>query len=635
MQPRISPTVSTILASFAMTSLAQAQVPLTVINGFNLFTWNAGTEYPGDSVWSPEKPSTGFPAGLRWVWSERDGMDNVVAPDLYRVYDPAVPGITGAYKFPEARATTLNEDGSPRPSFSWEDQAQPGESGTFEIWFKPDDLTGSHVLWEIGATNKGVAFALEDDELVYAVEANDGAGGNVASIQHRQQLTDTGWHQAIIVIDLVSFQVKSYLDGNLVNQQAFTPSPTYRWTGGNPAGLGTLGVDADFPDAGIAGDAVPTANLTDFNGMIAIHRFYDLDLFDNEIMDNYDAITDAAAADRRADYNGDGSVDANDALDFLSFAAAADTTPISPFQYPFPHNGAGGVQTNDPAMDETFVGDFAWDLDAGFNGGGQEPTFQFPVVNILEPVPVNDTAIPSVRQAFLLNGAEGFRGPKFEFADDTTSAHVLFWLHVDDLVGNHCLFEAGGNAVGFSMYTIGDEILGHINTSVNDGLDEVTVSSGPGVLQTGWHRFEIIVRRFAGGGVGQGYELYMDGQQIAAINDLPGPDGEFGTADDIDNFSPAGTGNSNFIGGNQASFADDVNSIAIPASLSQDDLTPFNGLVGPFRLIQNQPLPADVAANFAADASQNVVNDRADLNGDGSADFFDVLRQLEIIDAAQ
>lgn len=636
MQPRISPTVSTILASFAMTSLAQAQVPITVINGFNLFTWNAGTEYPGDNVWNAEKPSTGFPAGLRWIWTERDGIGDVVAPVLQPVYDPAVPGITGAYKFPEARATSLNLDGSPRGA--WEGQAQPGESGTFEIWFKPEDLTGTHVLWEIGGDNKGIALALEDDELVYAVRASDGAvdpNTNIIDYQHRQVLTAGEWYQAVMVIDLVSFQVKAYLNGNLVNQQAFTPSATYRWTGGNPAGLGTLGTDPGFPDAGIAGDAVANANLTDFNGLIAIHRFYDLDLFDSEVMDNYDAITDADAADRRADFNGDGTIDEADKLDFLSFAAASDTTPISPFQFPFPHNGSGGVQTNDPAMDETFVGDFAWDLDAGFNSGGQEPTFQFPVVNVLDPVAVNDPAIPSVRQAFVLNGAEGFRGPKFEFADDTSAVHVLFWLHVDDLVGNHNLFEAGGNGVGFSMFTMGDEIMGHINTSANDGLDEVTVSSGPGVLQTGWRRFEIIVRRFAGGGVGQGYELYMDGQQIAAINDLPGPDGEFGTADDIDNFSPAGTGNTNFIGGNQASLGDDVNSIAIPASVTQDDLTPFNGLVGPFRMIQAQPLPADVASNFAADATQNVLNARVDLNSDGSADFFDVLQQLGIVDAAK
>lgn len=638
MQPRISPTVSTILASFAMTSLAQAQVPLTVINGFNLYSWNAGTEYPGDNVWNAEKPSTGFPAGLRWIWAERDANDSVVPPALHPVYDSAVPGITGAYKFPEARATTLNENGTVRTSFSWEDQAQPGESGTFEIWFKPEDLTGTHVLWEIGGTNRGIAFALQDDELVYAVVASDGPAGpdqNVIDYEYRQPLAAAEWYQAIMVIDLVSFQVKAYLNGNLVNQQAFTPSATYRWTGGNPAGLGTLGTDPDFPDAGIAGDAVANADLTDFNGYIAIHRFYDLDLFDSEIKANYDAITDADAADRRADFNGDGIVDENDKLDFLTFAAGSDTTPITPFQFPFPHNGSGGVQTNDPAMDETFVGDFAWDLDAGFNPGGQEPTFQFPFANVLEPVPVNDPAIPSVRRAFVLNGAEGFRGPKFEFADDTTAVHVLFWLYVDDLEGNHCLFEAGGNALGFSMFTMGDEIMGHINTSANDGLDEVTVSSGPGVLQTGWRRFEIVVRRFTGGGVGEGYELYMDGQQVAAINDEPGPDGIFGTDDDINNFSPAGTGNSNFIGGNQASLGDDLNSIALPPFITQDDLTPFTGLVGPFRMIQSQPLPAVIAANFAADASQNVLNARVDLNGDASADFFDVLRQLEIVDAAK
>lgn len=622
----------TVLAAGLAVSAAAAQPAITVINGFTFHSWNAATSVPTSDDWTPERPGTGWADGLRWNWQTFDGGGAVVQPAIEPVNDPAVPGISGAFRFPAAKAANINPNGTPRTV--WESQAAVGVAGTFEIWFKPADLDGSHVLWELGATNKGVAFALDGDELVYSVQASDTDSVNQTNYVHRQTLTDTEWHQAVITIDLFSFQITSYLDGVAVNNAAVPPSATYRWSGGNPGGLGMVGSDPLFPDAGIANDAVPVASLTDYDGWISTMRFYNVDLFPNEVLDNYNALTDASAAVRRADYNTDGVADENDKFDFIAFMDSTDTSPITPFQYPFPHNPMGGVQTNDPAMDETYLGDFSWDRDGGFNPTSQEPTFQFPAINVLVPVAINEPAFPSIRTAFVMDGVEGFRGPKFEQAEDTGSVRVLFWMNVADLTGNHCLFEAGGDAVGFSIVTRGDEIAGRINTSANDGLDIAEITSGPGVLQTGWHRFEAIVRRFTAGGRGQGFELYMDGNLIAAINDEPGPDGEFGTDDDIDMFSPAGTGNTNYIGGNQAGLGQVFGTAPLPFGFVAGDLTPFNGLVGPFRLMQAQPLPAEVAADFAFDAGQDVINDRGDVNRDGSANFLDVIRQLRTIDAA-
>ncbi len=620
------------LAAGAAAGTATAQVPITVISGFNLQTWNAGTAPPNVDSWTPEKPSTGYANGLRWTWQNTDIDGNPIPAGIHRIDDPSVPAITGAYRFPEARAASVDQpSGNLR---SWEGQAQPGEGGTFEIWFKPDDLEGTHVLLEIGATNKGVAIALDGNELVYSVYASDDGNANIIDYQHREPLADTDWHQAVITIDFFSFAMTSYLDGVAVDSEFYSPSATYRWASGNPAGLGMVGSDPLFPDAGIAGDAVPVANVTDYNGLISTMRFYDVDLFPNEVLDNYNAITDSAASVRRADFNGDGAADDNDAFDFVAFMTSTNTDAVSAFEYPFPHDASGGVMTVDPFLDETYVGDFAFDRDTGWLNAN-EPTFQFPVTNVLDPVPVNEPAFPSIRTAFMLDGVEGFRGPKFEWADDTTAGHVLFWLYIDDLVGNHCLFEAGGASVGFSMVTRGDEIAGYINTAANDGLDIAEVASGPGVLQTGWHRFDIVVRRFTADGVGQGFELYMDGQQVAAINDQPGPDGEFGTADDIDNFSPAGTGNTNFIGGNQAGYAQGYGSVALPFGWDGTELTPLNGMAGALRYIQNQPLPSEIAASFDADRTQNVLNDRGDVNRDGAANFLDVIDQLRVIDAGK
>lgn len=619
------------------------QAPLTIVGGFFLHSWNAGTSTPGRIDWPSERNGTGWSDSLTWNWKNVDGMGAAISPAIEPVFDARVPGITGAYRFPAAKAADTLANGLPRAG--WEFQAQVGVPGTFELWFKPADLTGTHVLWELGGGSRGVAFALEDDELLFALATTDGPVAepttNIVEFSHRQTLTDTEWHQAVIVIDQLTFTINAYFDGQLVNSMSFPPSASYRWSGGNPAGLGMLGTDPLFPDATIAGEFIPANAFTDYDGWISTIRYYNLDLFASEVLNNYNALTDAAATMRRGDFNGDELIDADDEIDYLSFMDATDTAPVTAARLPFPGTTGGSLQTNDPALDEGYVGDFDWDRDDGFNPPAgtfqQEPTFQFPLVNTLIPVPVNDPAFPSIRRAYVMDGDEGLRGPRTEQLDDNfNAAHVQFWMYVDDLVGNHCLFKAGPETLGFSIVTRGDEIAGEINTNATDGLDLVEISSGPGVLETGWHRFDVVIRRFAGSGVGQGYELYMDGQQVAAINDQPGPDLMFGTADDVNVFTPAGTGNAVFTGGGPSSYGTVTTAnAALPFGWTVADLTPFNGLVGPIRIAQGQPLPDAIAASFAADAAQNVINLRGDINRDGQANYFDVLDQLKLIEAAE
>jgi len=622
-------------AGLAVSASAQPQV--TNIPGFALQSWNAGTEVEGRADWHSEAPAASWFNGLRWDWQANtmsDGSGDVIPPSLVPVCDPAVPGISAAFQFPEARAATILPDGTGNRGANWEGQATVGESATHEIWFKPADLTGIHVLLEIGAGNKGVAFVLDDNELLFAQAANDGMGGNSYIYEHRETLTDTAWRQAVIVISYADFTVTSYLDGAFVNSMPIPPSGNYRWTSGNPAGLGTLAQDPLFPAATIAGDLIPAGDFTDFDGLISTHRFYDVDLFAFQVADNYEAFTDADATTRRADFNGDGAVDFNDKLDMVTFFENATTAAHGDPSFPFPADDPGGVQVNDPFNDQAWLGDFHWNRDDGFNPtGAQEPSFQFNAINVLEPVPVNDPAVPAVRTAFVLDGVEGFRGPKFEQADDSgNSGRTQAWVFFDDVTGNHCVYELGGSGVGFAVYAIGDELVATINTSANDGLDVAELSSGAGALTPGWHFIETIVRRTPGT-TGEGYELYLDGVQVAAINDDPGPDMMFGTADDIDNFSSGGAGNSNFIGGNQGGYGTIFGTSPLPAGFVAGDFTPLNGLAGPFRHIATAPTPATVAAEYAADGAQPVIDARNDADDDGAATFFDVLKNLSEIDA--
>ena len=604
------------LVASAIAGLAvgvSGQVPVTVINGFNNQFWNASVANLVDQTeWRAESPATNFANGLRWTYLSTDPQIPVA------VSDPAVPGISGAFQFPGAAATGIGSN--------WEAQAAAGVSGTFEVWFKPSDLVGTHVLVEIGAANKGVAIALEGNELVFAAAGNDGAGGNSYTYVHREPLMDTDWHQAAMVVSFTEFSITAYVDGVPVNTESIPPAASYRWSGANPAGLGTLGTDPLFPDSSIAAAPIPAADFTDYDGLLGIYRFYTVDLFASEIADNYAAMTDAAAATRRGDYNGDGVADDLDQLDVVTMAEGANTTPINAFDFPFPARG-GGFNMHDPALNETYVGDFHWQRDSGFFN--TEPTFRFPAISVLNPQNIVDPSYPTIRTAFVMDGVEGFRGPAVEPLDDNgNSAQVEFWIKPADLVGTHCLYEAGGDALGFSVVMVGDQLRASINTSADDA---------PGVLTTGWHKVEFVVRRInsAAENLGQGIELYVDGALVAQLGDLPGPDGLFDTADDINQFSP-GTANGAFVGGNQSGFMNFWSSVNLPDGLTTGDLTPFNGLVGPFRLSQAQPLPSVINANYLRETTeQNTTNGRVDINKDGEANFLDTIEMLKQIDAGR
>lgn len=615
--------------AFAGASTAQT-VPITVVSGFANLFWNAS--YAGENsevAWRAEQPATNFGNGLRFTY---DSMDPQF-PEY--VNDPAVPAISGAFRFPEAAGESAGS--------AWEFQAAAGESGTFEVWFKPDNLTGTHVILEIGAGNKGVAICLEDNELVYSASATDGAGGNAYGIVHRETLTDTEWHQAVLRVNYVDFTIDSYLDGALVNSQPIpVVSSTYRWTSANPAGLGRLAGDPLFPDGTVAADAIAAADFTGpFDGLISIFRYYNVDLFDSEIADNYAAITDSGASVRRGDVDGDGVADNSDQLAALSLAEAADTTPIAPgVRLPFLDRN-GGVHMHDPELNELYPGDFHWNSKGGFFQS--EPTFTYPTSGVLDPMEVNDPGFPTIRRAFIMDGSEGFRGPAPTVLDDNNSGHVEFWINPDDLTGNHCVYEIGGDAVGFSICMVGDQLLAAINTSSDDGLDEVEIASAPGAISTGWQKVEMIVRAFnnVDENIGQGIELYVNGVQVAALNDSSGPDGVFGTADDVDVFSPGAgfappfTSNNNYVGGNQSGLGDFWSSVRLPSTLTTLDLTPFNGLVGPVKVTQGGPIPSEIAARYAAETGVAGANARNDINGDGSANFLDTIDALREIDAGR
>lgn len=655
----------------AATTMASGQVIPITDDAFvtRLHTWNAATAEVGSQDFRPQASNRAWRDALTWHFQQAvsmpDGMGGTIEsanpPIAVPVNDPSAPGITAAFQFPEARATTIRLNGpAGMPAAGWEVEALPDTSGALEIWFKLDDLNDNHVIIEIGARNRGIAIAVEGDQLVFAATASNGPATDpstaIVDYVHREPITAGEWHQAVLTVDFLDFRIDAFVDGQSVDtlfaqntdpMGNFPVAAGYRWASANPSGLGTVGSDPDpmFSDAGIAADAILRADLTDFDGQIAIQRFYSAGvLFPSEVLANYNAIVDMDAAVRRADRNNDAAVNGADVANLIDFYDLATGDPVAGL-LPFPVGGPNGAHMGDPALDETYPNDNSWDRNGGFNA--QEPSF---LLNsgVLDPVAVNDTNFPTIRRAFNMDGMadSNFQGPFFQQIDDSASVRTQLWVRVDDLVGQHCLFEAGGDndlqtGLGYSIFLSGDRILAGVNARPDDGLDIINLDSGP-IITPGWHLIETVVRAFgppagtlASDALGEGMELYVDGVLVDSVNDDAGPDMEFGTADDINNASirPVPAINNNFIGGNRSGLAAISGVAFVPAGINSAALTSFDGGIGPIRLIQTAPQPDEILVEYQAQTGAAGVNARLDVNRDGQANVLDLIEQLKEIDA--
>lgn len=192
------------------------------------------------------------------------------------ITDPTVPEITRAYRFGSDPPLADNYAVSNSYEF-WNEL-----DASFEIWFKPDTLTGERVLFETGGSGTGLAMTLSDATLTLRAQYKD-ASNNVNFAEISTTLNSTGWQQAAVVIDMdpTTPTVALYHNGQPVDTAA--PNGAFlQWTGGNIAGMGR-------PGETIAGGE-PTDGFDNFEGWIAILRFYDRTLDEEEVRGNYDHV---------------------------------------------------------------------------------------------------------------------------------------------------------------------------------------------------------------------------------------------------------------------------------------------------------------------------------------------------------
>ncbi|MEN1678134.1 MAG: LamG-like jellyroll fold domain-containing protein [Planctomycetota bacterium] len=290
--------------TIAGTPVIELPDPPPTTNGAAAHRFAASADTPiDDEFWTPVATSAEFYT-----------VDDDVAP--ISISDSAVPGITAAYDINSTGRFGGRADVFDLNIFANETQASR-QDGSFEIWFKPDSLTGGEqILYELGGSGRGAYFSLQDDVLSFYVKGE--FPGNEQTVS--TTLSSDDWTQVVGVINN-TFSADSlsdddflelYVNGVLVDSNSTTTTDINDWSGGNQGGLG--GESSSFAGSTAQEgpiNGVDNAGVVDFPflGQIAAFEYTPGALSSQDVADRFAEVTTAGL---RGDYNGDGMVDAAD-----------------------------------------------------------------------------------------------------------------------------------------------------------------------------------------------------------------------------------------------------------------------------------------------------------------------------------
>ena len=207
--------------------------------------------------------------------------------------DPTrLAGIASAYSFDG------NDDGVSQNNTSMFTSRSPNpnnDPASFEIWFKPTNLTGGdQVLFETGGTTTGSSLTISDGQIRWRAKYQ-----STGLITITADLPTTG--EFIQVVGTITpggngnDSASLYINGslatptfdNLLGFNTANPGPganddsgVQQWDGSNTSGLGNNG-------AAMGGDL---SGFGGFDGQIAIMRWHEQDLNATQVQTNYDAV---------------------------------------------------------------------------------------------------------------------------------------------------------------------------------------------------------------------------------------------------------------------------------------------------------------------------------------------------------
>jgi len=222
--------------------------------------WEADLDDPGDNLW---ESSVNSASAAPWIFAGPTSPIDVSAATAGTDF----LSIQSAYAFPAA-AATRSDWGTPADI--------PGGGGasgidaTFEMVFRLGDGAGDHLLFETGGGNMGTSISVSGTTLTYRSQQGTGAG-QFAAVS-LSNLAVGAFHQIVATIDMnadVIQEIQLFHNGALVGTDGPADDGSDSlWDGSDDAGLGRLN------------GSVTTGTYSNFDGDIAILRYYRDDVFD-------------------------------------------------------------------------------------------------------------------------------------------------------------------------------------------------------------------------------------------------------------------------------------------------------------------------------------------------------------------
>lgn len=253
-------------------SAAHADIVTPTLN------WDAGLDTGGDAQWVSSVNSGGN-TSFNFANGAQTPTDVSASSNF--------PGIQQAYSMPGARGGAVTFDAITIPSGT----NASIQDASFELIFRPVDLDNNYFLFETGGNGSGLGIFTRGTDLVFRAQTSATDEGD-AEVTHTLTPDDLNqFHQVVGTINVDAAagnnSIFLYLNGSLIGTDSAT-GVLSDFAGGDTSGLGTLGGGSL---TGIDNSLVGTT-FTNFNGDIAALRYYDRELTQAEVEQNFDAITE-------------------------------------------------------------------------------------------------------------------------------------------------------------------------------------------------------------------------------------------------------------------------------------------------------------------------------------------------------
>lgn len=261
-----SPLATTAFLALTVTGYAGAVILPPTAN------WEADLDTPGNNTWtSSVNSATTNP----WAFSGNQTPIDVSADTAGTNF----ASIQSAYSFPSSIAIRpdwqgASVDGGASPSPSSQD-------ATFEFVLRLGDSAGNHVIFETGGANRGTSVTVSGTTLTF--RAQQGLDPAMFAEADVSNLAVGEFHQIVATIDMNADVIQTI---QVFHNGAFVASAGPAddgsdpdWDGSDDAGLGRIN------------GAITAGSFTNFDGDIAIMRYYRDQVFDvDDAQQNFGAL---------------------------------------------------------------------------------------------------------------------------------------------------------------------------------------------------------------------------------------------------------------------------------------------------------------------------------------------------------